>query len=196
MATPATRTPIRIARGTYANLNASIDDILEGEICWATDQDKLYVKDGGSFVPTMLVNSDIGVTVQAYDVDTAKLDVTQTFTAEQTFSAGILDSDGALRSIPQNSQTASYALVAGDSGKHISITSGGVTVPSGVFNVGDAISVYNNSGSSQSITQGSGVTLRQVGTSSTGNRTLAQYGLVTILCVASDTFVVAGGGLS
>ena len=85
MATPATRTPIRIARGTYTNLNASIADILDGEICWATDEDKIYVKDGGSLVATMLTSSDIGSTVQAYDADTAKLDVAQTYTAQQTF---------------------------------------------------------------------------------------------------------------
>lgn len=85
MATPATRTPIRIARGTYTNLNASIADILDGEICWATDEDKIYVKDGGSLVATMLTSADVGVSVQPYDADTAKLDVAQTFTAEQTF---------------------------------------------------------------------------------------------------------------
>ena len=38
--------------------------------------------------------SDIGTTVQAYDADTAKTDVAQTFTAEQTFNAG-LSVDGA-----------------------------------------------------------------------------------------------------
>lgn len=67
MATPATRTPIRIARGTHANLSASIADILDGEICWATDEDKIYVKDGGSLVATMLTSADIGTNVQAYD---------------------------------------------------------------------------------------------------------------------------------
>ena len=36
---------------------------------------------------TILTSSDIGATIQAYDVDTAKLDVIQTFTANQTVSA-------------------------------------------------------------------------------------------------------------
>ncbi len=45
MPTPSNRTPIRVARGTYSNLNSSIADIQEGEICYATDQDKLYVKE-------------------------------------------------------------------------------------------------------------------------------------------------------
>jgi len=85
MPTPTNRTPLRVARGTYSNLNGSVADIQEGEICYATDQDKLYVKEGGSLVAASigLESSDIGVTVQAYDVDTAKTDVAQTFTAAQ-----------------------------------------------------------------------------------------------------------------
>ena len=50
MPTPSNRTPIRVARGTYSNLNSSIADIQEGEICYATDQDKLYVKEGNNLV--------------------------------------------------------------------------------------------------------------------------------------------------
>ena len=48
MGTPTTRTPVRIARGTYSNLNTSKADILEGEVCYATDQNKLYVKEGSN----------------------------------------------------------------------------------------------------------------------------------------------------
>jgi hypothetical protein len=70
MPTPATRTPVRIARGAYADLLASITDLLEGEICYATDQDLLYIKEGASLIAT-------------YDVDTAKTDVAQTFTKAQ-----------------------------------------------------------------------------------------------------------------
>ena len=137
------------------------------------------------------VNLEIGVDVQAYDADTAKLDVAQTFTADQTFT-----STQTYPRVPANSQTAAYTLVATDAGKHINITTGGITVPSGVFSTGDAISVYNNSTSNQTITQGTSVTLRQPGTANTGNRTLAQYGICTLLCVGSDIFVVTGSGVS
>jgi len=152
---------------------------------------------------TPLTSSDIGSTVQAYDADTAKLDVPQTFTASQIFTASqtftadlTFTASQTFPKIPANTQTSAYNLVLSDAGKHINITTGGITVPSGIFSTGDAISVYNNSGSDQTITQGSNVTLRKVGTADTGNRTLAQYGLVTILCVASNTFVVVGGGLT
>tara|TARA_R100000322_G_scaffold132743_1_gene88631 strand:+ start:661 stop:1323 length:663 start_codon:yes stop_codon:yes gene_type:complete len=50
MPTPSNRTPIRVARGTYSNLNSSISDIQEGEICYATDQNRCYVKEGSSLV--------------------------------------------------------------------------------------------------------------------------------------------------
>lgn len=106
------------------------------------------------------------------------------------------DAAGNLRSVPPNSQTSAYTLVWTDNGKYISITTGGVIVPPSIFEVGQVVSVYNNSGSNQTISQGSGVTLRLVGTATTGNRTLSNYGLATILCVASNVFVVTGGGVS
>ena len=98
--------------------------------------------------------------------------------------------------IPQNSKTSSYTLLSSDTAKHISITTGGVTVPTAVFSIGDAVTIFNNSASSQTITQGASVTLRNAGTATTGNRTLAQYGICTVLCVASNVFVISGAGLS
>ena len=50
MPTPATRTPVRIARGTYSNLNSSIADLQEGEVCYATDQNKVYVVESATLV--------------------------------------------------------------------------------------------------------------------------------------------------
>jgi hypothetical protein len=101
-----------------------------------------------------------------------------------------------IKAIPQNAQTAAYALVATDKGKHISITTGGVTVPASVFAVGDVVVIYNNSTASQTIKQGAGTTLRLGGTATTGDRTLAQRGLATMLCVGTNEFVVSGGGLT
>ena len=102
--------------------------------------------------------------------------------------------------IPQNSQTSAYVAAIGDVGKHISITTGGVTVNASVFSAGDVFTIYNNSGSSQNITAGSGVTFRLAGTATSGTpRTLAQYGLATVLCVtggASPVFVLSGAGVA
>ena len=53
MPVPSTRTPVRVARGTYANLSTvdALASLQEGEICFATDQQRLYVKQGGSLTP-------------------------------------------------------------------------------------------------------------------------------------------------
>ena len=113
-----------------------------------------------------------------------------------TTTGTISDGTGPIRRIPQNAKTAAYTLTATDVGKHISITTGGVTVPASVFSIGDNVTIFNNSTSNQSIVQGPGVTLRAGGQTTTGTRTLANYGVATILCVAADVFVVTGTGLT
>ena len=109
--------------------------------------------------------------------------------------SGISGYSGAI-SIPTNPQSSSYILQSSDVGKCVTITTGGVTIPSSVFNSGDIVSIYNNSGSPQTITQGSGTTVYLAGVGTTGNRTLAGYGLTSVYCVASNTFVIIGAGLT
>jgi len=108
----------------------------------------------------------------------------------------ISDSLGNVRTIIQNSQTSAYALVATDNGKFISITTGGVTVNSGIFSAGQNVVIYNNSSSVQTITQGAGVTMTLAGSTTTGNRSLAANGVATVLCTGSNTFVITGQGLT
>ena len=98
--------------------------------------------------------------------------------------------------IPQSFQSASYTLQASDSGKHVLMSSGTVTVPSAVFSIGDAVSIYYNSSSGTlGISPAAGVTMYMAGTTSTGNRTLDPRGLATILNVSYDTFIIFGPGL-
>lgn len=97
-----------------------------------------------------------------------------------------------------NSQTGAYVLIASDAGKSISITTGGVTVPNAVMSAGNIVTIYNNSGSSQTITQGASLTLQWAGqaTSTTGNRTLGLYGIATIIFISSSVAVISGAGLT
>jgi hypothetical protein len=111
-------------------------------------------------------------------------------------TTGVSDAVGNLRTIVQNSQTSAYVLVATDNGKFISITTGGVTVPASIFSAGQNIVIFNNSSSTQTITQGSSVTMTLAGSTTTGNRSLASYGVATVLCTGSNTFVITGQGLT
>ena len=113
-----------------------------------------------------------------------------------TATSQVVDSKGNLRDIPQNTQTSAYTLVGADAGKHIYISSGGVTVPASVYGAGNAVTIINNSGSDQTITQGSGMTMYNTGDGSTGNRTLAGRGMATILFINSSAGYISGAGLS
>lgn len=101
-----------------------------------------------------------------------------------------------LRSLVTPATSSSGGTVGlGDKGALLSVT-GGVTIPASVFAERDVLTIFNNSGSNITITQESGLTMYLVGTATTGNRTLAQRGLVTVVFISATVAVVSGGGLT
>ena len=111
-----------------------------------------------------------------------------------TTSGSLNDAAGNVREIVNNTKTGVYTLTANDVGELIN-TNSNVTIPSGVFSAGQAITIYNNSSGNITIAR-SGVTAYSVGTSTNSDKTLAQKGVATVMCVSANTFVVIGGGLS
>lgn len=112
-------------------------------------------------------------------------------------SPDLVDAVG-YKGLPQNSRTASYTLALTDMGKMVNTTTGGVVIPANgsvAFPIGSAISIFNNSGSSQTISITTD-TLRLAGTATTGSRTLAQYGLATCVKVAATTWAISGAGVT
>ena len=97
------------------------------------------------------------------------------------------------RNIPRS--TTSGTATTGDVGKVIAVTAG-ITIPNATFAAGDAVSIYNDSASSVTITQGASLTLRQAGTTNTGNRTLAARGMATIWFNSSSEAIISGSGVS
>jgi hypothetical protein len=98
------------------------------------------------------------------------------------------------RSVPRVA-TGGGTLIADNAGRCVA-SSGGLTVPSGVFAAGDAVSLYNDSGAAITLTQGAGLTLRLAGTGTTGNRTLAARGLATLWFNSAAEAIISGSGLS
>lgn len=107
-------------------------------------------------------------------------------------SSAIPDAVG-YKGIPQSATTTTAAI--GDVGKCIRIT-GNIEIPNAVFAQGDAISIYNAGTGSLQITQGTSFTLRLAGTTTTGNRTIARYGMATIWFDASNEGIISGPGVS
>lgn len=76
-------------------------------------------------------------------------------------------------------------------GKRVAIT-GGITIPANTYVAGDAFSFYNNSASPVIITQGGNLTLRQDGTTNTGNRTLAARGTCFVWFNSATEAIISG----
>ena len=110
-------------------------------------------------------------------------------------SGTVTDSEGNVRNIPASTNS---TLVAADAGKHISITAGITINASTDFAIGDAVTIFNNQGDGNDETiTATGITLYLASDATgSGNRTLAGRGVATILCVATDTYVITGAGLS
>ena len=93
------------------------------------------------------------------------------------------------------SANATGTLVAGDAGKCLDVAVG-QTVPAAVLSGGDIVSVFNNSAAPILLTQGAGLTLRLAGTATTGNRTIAAYGMATLWFASPTVAVCSGPGVS
>jgi hypothetical protein len=109
----------------------------------------------------------------------------------------------ALASVAQNTQNATYTLVLTDANKHIYKSNTSAydwTIPANgsvAFPTGTIVTLVNG-GASGAITvkRDTGVVLVLAGTGGDADRTLAAYGVATILKVATNTWFISGAGVS
>ena len=112
-------------------------------------------------------------------------------------SGSVSDTDGPLRGrLPVNAQGSNYTLVASDAGKFIRSGGGNITINPSIFSTGDMVTILNDTGGNITIIQGSSFSLINSADASTGNRTLAQRGLATVLFNAQNQGYISGSGLS
>ena len=103
-----------------------------------------------------------------------------------TGTSTITDDKGNVRSVPTRNETNAYTLVAADAGKCITADNG-VTVPNGVFSAGDVVTIINMATSDKTITQGSSLTMRNVGDDgNTGNVSVKKYAMCTLIFTSSS----------
>jgi hypothetical protein len=98
------------------------------------------------------------------------------------------------RDMPQI--TSLSTLTAADGGKHYYGT-GNVTIPTNTsvpLAVGTAVAIIASN--STTVANAAGVTLIWAGNGSTGSRTLAQYGMATIVKVDTNIWYISGTGIS
>lgn len=119
----------------------------------------------------------------------ADIATTQAGNAAASASAAAASVD-ATRDVPSGTIVGGTLALA-NRGQVIPI-SAGVTVPASLFSAGNTVGLYNDTAGNLTITQGSGLTLRNSGTALTGNRTLGQRALCTIWFRSPTEAVITG----
>lgn len=108
------------------------------------------------------------------------------------------------KTVPQNSQSANYTLVASDSGKHIyhpsaDTTARTFTIPANAsvaYPVGTSISFVNDTSAGVISIAINTDTLTLAGAGTTGTRSLAANGVATAIKVTSTKWFISGSGLT
>jgi hypothetical protein len=158
---------------------------------WTVPSDTDLVKDGAAAIRTALGG-----------VDTSFVDLKGGTTGQVLSKASGTDLDFAWiaqddTTLALNAQTGTtYTLVAGDAINTLvqlnnasAIT---LTCPPSVFSIGDQINVYQRGAGQVTFAQGSGVTIRSTGATSTAPKLRAQYSAATVICIGVSEFLVVG----
>lgn len=127
-----------------------------------------------------------------------------TWTTPTAYAGGDTTNNIGYLNIPQNSQSAAYTLVLGDSGKHIYHPSADTTariwtIPANssvAFPIGTAITFVNDTSAGTITIAITSDTLVLAGTGTTGSRTLAANGMATCIKITSTRWMISGSGLT
>lgn len=153
---------------------------INGGASWVVGVDN---SDSDSF---KISNSSTPGSSDALTITTAEEVILANVTPTTAFSAGY-------RALPTIGNTATATK---DAVGRVYINSGDITINNGVFATGDVFEIYNNSGASITITQGTITTMRLGGTATTGSRTLTQRGMARLFFPTPTTCVVTGSGVT
>jgi hypothetical protein len=95
-----------------------------------------------------------------------------------------------------NAQTGTtYTLVAGDLNDLVTLSNAGaitLTVPPSVFSANDVINIAQIGAGQVTLAQGAGVTINSNGATATAPKLRVQWSSASVICTASNTFLVVG----
>ena len=183
---------------------------------WTTPADTDLVKDGAAAIRTLgngvdtsfldlkggtsgqilakNSNTDLDFVWVANDVG----DITGITTGTDSgLSGGVTSGTATLRlKLEFDAETGTtYTLVAGNLNQLVTLDNASpitLTVPPSVFSAGDVINIAQIGAGQVTLAQGAGVTINSTGATATAPKLRARYSAASIVCTASNTFLVLG----
>jgi hypothetical protein len=161
--------------------NSAITSPQEGQFAYTKDNNSLWYYTGSAWAASGATGDIEGITTGT----------------DSGLSGGVTSGTAVLRlKLEFDAETGTtYTLVAGNLNQLVTLNNASpitLTVPPSVFSAGDVINIAQIGAGQVSLAQGAGVTINSTGATATAPKLRARYSAASIICTASNTFLVIG----
>ena len=161
--------------------NSAINSPQEGQFAYTKDNNSLWYYTGSAWAASGATGDIEGITTGT----------------DSGLSGGVTSGTAVLRlKLEFDAETGTtYTLVAGNLNQLVTLNNASpitLTVPPSVFSAGDVINIAQIGAGQVTLAQGAGVTITSTGATASAPKLRAQYSAASIICTASNTFLVVG----
>ena len=161
--------------------NSAITSPQEGQFAFTKDNNSLWYYTGSAWVASGATGDIEGITTGT----------------DSGLSGGVTSGTAVLRlKLEFDAETGTtYTLVAGNLNQLVTLNNASpitLTVPPSVFSAGDVINIAQIGAGQVTLAQGAGVTITSTGATASAPKLRVQYSAASIICTASNTFLVVG----
>jgi hypothetical protein len=172
---------VMVFASAAARTSALTSVLAEGMVSYLQDTNAVEVYDGSNWVSIGSSGDITGITTGT----------------DSGLSGGVTSGTATLRlKLEFDAETGTtYTLVAGNLNQLVTLDNASpitLTVPPSVFSAGDVVNIAQIGAGQVTLAQGAGVTINSTGATATAPKLRARYSAASIICTASNTFLVVG----
>jgi hypothetical protein len=172
---------VMVFASSAARTSALSGVLAEGMMSYLQDTNAVEVYDGSNWVSVGSSGDITGITTGT----------------DSGLSGGVTSGTATLRlKLEFDAETGTtYTLVAGNLNQLVTLNNASpitLTVPPSIFSAGDVINIAQIGAGQVTLAQGAGVTINSTGATATAPKLRARYSAASIICTASNTFLVIG----
>ena len=172
---------VMVFADSAARTSALSGVLAEGMMSYLQDTNAVEVYDSSSWVSVGSSGDITGITTGT----------------DSGLSGGVTSGTATLRlKLEFDAETGTtYTLLAGNLNQLVTLNNASpitLTVPPSVFSAGDVINIAQIGAGKVTLAEGAGVTITSTGATADAPELRAQYSAASIICTASDTFLVVG----